>query len=163
MAEMRGTCLRCALWGVSDTVIGVWRRCWSQIKPVRRRSWRAWHQAEPDLPFDMRPDSCYHVDQHPRRAVELAIPLAGNGRRGGVTRAAPRFEVRAGVRPPAFPHDSRSWAVAGWSRWSTPTSQWQLQAQVLRWRGDTARGGQIRGVGVLLPSPRYAPASWAHR
>lgn len=52
----------------------------------------------------MRPDSCYRVDQHPRRAVELAIPLAGNGRRGsGGDQGDTTFRVRAGVRHAGVP------------------------------------------------------------
>ena len=39
--------------------------------------------------------------------------------------------------------DPRSWAVAGRrAGWST-RGQWQLQAQVLHWRGETWRGGQL--------------------
>lgn len=92
----------------------------------------------------MRPDSCYRVDQHPRRAVELAIPLAGNGRRGsGGDQGDTTFRFEQVCATPAFPHDSRDWAVAGRVTVVHPDGQWQLQAQVLHWRGDTARGGQI--------------------
>lgn len=92
----------------------------------------------------MRPDSCYRVDQHPRRAVELAIPLAGNGRRGsGGDQGDTTFRVRAGVRHAGVP--ARQPRLGGRGRVTVvhPDGQWQLQAQVLHWRGDTARGGQI--------------------
>ncbi|WP_234780870.1 ATPase [Mycobacterium tuberculosis] len=60
-----------------------------------------------------------------------------------VTRATPRFGFEQVCATPAFPHDSRDWAVAGRVTVVHPDGQWQLQAQVLHWRGDTARGGQI--------------------
>ena len=37
--------------------------------------------------------------------------------------------------------DARAWAVAARVTVVHPDGQWQLQAQVLHWRGDTARGG----------------------
>lgn len=37
--------------------------------------------------------------------------------------------------------DPRDYAVAALAVVSNPPGQWQLQAQVLHWRGDTARGG----------------------
>ena len=39
--------------------------------------------------------------------------------------------------------DPRSWAVAERALVVNPEGQWQLQAQVLHWRGETWRGGQL--------------------
>lgn len=52
-----------------------------------------------------------------------------------------RFEELCGT-PPA-PQDPRDFAVAARATVAHPDGQWQLQAQVLHWRGDTARGGAI--------------------
>jgi hypothetical protein len=42
----------------------------------------------------------------------------------------------------ASPQDTRNSAVAGRATLENAVGQWQLRAQVLHWRGDTARGGQ---------------------
>jgi hypothetical protein len=43
---------------------------------------------------------------------------------------------------PAFPQDTRNSAVASRATVTNAQGQWQLQAQILHWRGDTALGGQ---------------------
>jgi hypothetical protein len=64
----------------------------------------------------------------------LAVPLTGT--------ATPRFRFEEVCATPAFPQDTRNSAVASRASVGNPQGQWQLQAQVLHWRGDTARGGQ---------------------
>jgi hypothetical protein len=107
------------------------------------------------LPASAEPEACPPVcDQIPatawmqQRAVPLnstynwpalaglAVQVTGGG-------AGPRFrfEELCGTRP--LPQDPRAWAVAGRVTVVHPDSQWQLHAQILHWRGDTARGGSI--------------------
>jgi hypothetical protein len=64
----------------------------------------------------------------------LAVPLTGT--------ATPRFRFEEVCATPAFPQDTRNSAVASRATVGNPQGQWQLQAQVLHWRGDTAHGGQ---------------------
>jgi hypothetical protein len=63
----------------------------------------------------------------------LAVPMTGT--------ATPRFRFEEVCATPAFPQDTRDSAVAGRATVTNAGGQWQLQAQVLHWRGDTARGG----------------------
>src|ERR1700731_3569018 len=56
--------------------------------------------------------------------------------------ATPRFRFEEVCATPAFPQDTRNSAVASRATVTNAQGQWQLQAQVLHWRGDTARGGQ---------------------
>ena len=56
--------------------------------------------------------------------------------------ATPRFRFEEVCATPAFPQDTRNSAVASRAIVVNPQGQWQLQAQVLHWRGDTAHGGQ---------------------
>jgi hypothetical protein len=64
----------------------------------------------------------------------VAVPMTGT--------ATPRFRFEEVCATPAFPQDTRNSAVAGRATVTNSQGQWQLQAQVLHWRGDTARGGQ---------------------
>src|SRR5271163_5042119 len=64
----------------------------------------------------------------------VASPMTGT--------ATPRFRFEEVCATPAFPQDTRNSAVASRAMVANAGSQWQLQAQVLHWRGDTARGGQ---------------------
>lgn len=63
----------------------------------------------------------------------VAVPVTGSG---------PRFRFEEVCATPAFPRDTRDFAVASRAIVANAQNQWQLQAQVLHWRGDTARGGQ---------------------
>jgi len=54
----------------------------------------------------------------------------------------PRFRFEEVCATPAFSPDTRSFAVASRATMANPQGQWQLQAQILHWRGDTALGGQ---------------------
>jgi hypothetical protein len=56
--------------------------------------------------------------------------------------ATPRFRFEEVCATPAFPQDTRNSAVAARTTVDQPQGQWQLRAEVVHWRGDTARGGQ---------------------
>ncbi len=60
-----------------------------------------------------------------------------------VTARAPRFRFEELCASPARPEDPRNYAIAERSVVSNPAGRWQLQAQVLHWRGETWRGGQL--------------------
>lgn len=52
-----------------------------------------------------------------------------------------RFEELCATRP--TPADPRGYAVTGQAVVLNPAGQWQLQAQIVHWRGETWRGGQL--------------------
>ncbi|MGA8328190.1 MAG: ATPase [Mycobacterium sp.] len=56
--------------------------------------------------------------------------------------ATPRFRFEEVCATPVSPHDTRDSAVAARATVENAGANWQLRAQVLHWRGDTARGGQ---------------------
>jgi hypothetical protein len=60
-----------------------------------------------------------------------------------VTAAAPRFVFEEVCAAAPVPGDPRAYAVAAKASVSNPAGQWQLQAQVLHWRGDTAQNGPL--------------------
>ena len=92
----------------------------------------------------MRPHTQHRVDGFPGRAAELGVPLARAGGRGdGSDGATPRFRFEELCGTPAAPQDPREYAVAARAVVANPEGQWQLQAQVLHWRGDTWLGGQL--------------------
>jgi hypothetical protein len=132
------------------------------------------------LPASAEPEACPPVcDQIPNTAwiparvvplhsvynwpglAGLAVQVtgAGNGPRF-------RFEELCGARP--MPQDPRASAVAARVTVVHPDGQWQLQAQILHWRGDTAHGGPIAssvlrtGVAALrgcqLGAPLQSPS-----
>ncbi|SPM40312.1 hypothetical protein BN1232_05179 [Mycobacterium numidiamassiliense] len=132
------------------------------------------------VPASAEPEACPPVcDQIPNTAwiPQRAVPLnsvynwptlgsqavqvtgAGNGPRF-------RFEELCGARQ--LPQDPRASAVAARVTVAHPDGQWQLQAQILHWRGDTARGGSIAaavfstGVAALrgcqLGAPLQSPS-----
>jgi hypothetical protein len=63
-----------------------------------------------------------------------AVPMTGG--------ATPRFRFEEVCATPTFPQDSRNSAVGSRVTVDKPQGQWQLRAEVVHWRGDTARGGQ---------------------
>jgi hypothetical protein len=104
------------------------------------------------VPAHADPETCPPVcDQIPNtawirpRAVPLdsvyawpalagsAVPLTGAG--------TARFRFEELCATPAVPQDARDSAVVARATITHPDGQWQLQAQILHWRGDTARGG----------------------
>src|SRR6201996_8748379 len=66
--------------------------------------------------------------------AESAVSMTGG--------ATPRFRFEEVCAPPVFPQDTRNSAVASRVAVDKPQGQWQLRAEVVHWRGDTARGGQ---------------------
>lgn len=86
----------------------------------------------------------------------LVVQVTGSG-------AAPRFrfEELCAARPLA--QDPRASAVAARVTVAHPEGQWQLMAQIVHWRGDTARGGAIassvfdNAVAVLRGCQQGAP------
>ena len=99
------------------------------------------------------PDTCPPVcDRIPNTAwmASQAVPLdsvyrwpALAGVAMAVTGATPRFRFEELCGTPAAPQDTHEYAVAGRAAVANPDGQWQLQAQVLHWRGDTWLGGQL--------------------
>lgn len=80
-----------------------------------------------------------------------------------VTGTAPRFRFEELCATPPAPQDPRDYAVASRATVVHPGGQWQLQAQVLHWRGDTSSGGQLAtslfhdAVAALRGCQRHAP------
>jgi hypothetical protein len=60
-----------------------------------------------------------------------------------VTAVAPRFRFEELCGTPPVAQDPRAYAVAERATVVNPDGQWQLQAQVMHWRGETWRGGQL--------------------
>ena len=56
--------------------------------------------------------------------------------------ATPSFRFEEACATPTSPQDTRNSAVASRATVGNAAGQWQLRAQVVHWRGDTARGGQ---------------------
>ncbi len=85
-----------------------------------------------------------------------AVPLTGAG--------TARFQFEELCDSPALPQDARDSAVAARVTVTHPDGQWQLRAQILHWRGDTARGGQLaasvfsNAVGALRACQQRTPA-----
>jgi hypothetical protein len=75
-------------------------------------------------------DSTYHWPS----PAGSAVPMTGG--------ATPRFRFEEVCATPPFPQDTRNSAVAARATVDKPQGQWQLRAEVVHWRGDTARGGQ---------------------
>jgi hypothetical protein len=59
-----------------------------------------------------------------------------------VTALAPRLKFEELCASPPR-HDPRDYAVAARVNVGNPGGHWQLQAQVIHWRGDTPTGGQL--------------------
>ena len=60
-----------------------------------------------------------------------------------VTTRAPRFRFEELCASPPAPGDPRSYAVTERTTVDHPDGQWKLQAQIVHWRGETWRGGQL--------------------
>lgn len=60
-----------------------------------------------------------------------------------VTARSPRLRFEEVCAIPALPGDPRDYAVAERATVSNPRGQWQLQAQVVHWRGETWLGGEL--------------------
>ncbi len=85
-----------------------------------------------------------------------SVPLTGAG--------TARFRFEDLCATPEAPQDARASAVAARVTITHPDGQWQLQAEVLHWRGDTARGGPTaagvfsNAVAALRGCQQRAPA-----
>ncbi|MCV6963987.1 ATPase [Mycobacterium intermedium] len=103
----------------------------------------AWAEPETCPPVcDQIPNSAW-ID---RRAVPLVSVYGWPAPAGAAVSApgtTPRFRFEQVCATPSFPQDSRISAVAARATAERPEGQWQLQAQVIHWRGDTARGGAV--------------------
>ena len=85
-----------------------------------------------------------------------------------VTATNPRFRSEDACGSPPVPDDPREYAVAARAVVPQPDGQWRLQVQVMHWRGETWRGGQLasgvfdRAVAALrgcqLTSPLTSPS-----
>jgi hypothetical protein len=60
-----------------------------------------------------------------------------------VVQQRPRFYFEDQCAGSPTPNDPRAYAVAARATVTRPPGEWQLQAQVLHWRGDTWLGGQL--------------------
>lgn len=85
-----------------------------------------------------------------------------------VTATHPRFRFEEACATPPAPDDPRGFAVAAKAVVPQPERQWQLQVQVMHWRGETWRGGQLASAvfdkavatlrGCQLTSPLTSPS-----
>jgi hypothetical protein len=80
-----------------------------------------------------------------------------------VTATNPRFRFEEACGSPPVADDARSYAVAARAAVPQPDGQWQLQVQVMHWRGEAWRGGQLasavfdKGVAALRSCQLTAP------
>jgi hypothetical protein len=100
------------------------------------------HAAPMDCPpnCDRIPDSAW--------IEPTALPLYSTYRWPGLAAVAapatdPRFRFEEACNTPPIVGDARHFAVAARAVVAAPEGQWQLQAQVMHWRGETWRGGQL--------------------
>ncbi len=86
----------------------------------------------------------------------VEVPLTGAG--------TARFRFEELCDSPAPPQDPRDSAVAARATVTHPEGQWQLRAEILHWRGDTASGGRLaasvfsNAVGALRACQQRTPA-----
>ncbi|MGV9801229.1 ATPase [Mycobacterium sp. NPDC003449] len=82
-----------------------------------------------------------------------------------VTTTSPRFRFEDDCALPPLPADDRAYAVTARAVVDHPEGDWQLQAQVMHWRGETWRSGQIAvsavqvAAGALRACQLTAPES----
>ena len=123
----------------------------------------AWSVPGDCPPFcDRIPDSAW--------IAPTAIPLYPVYRWPGlaglaVTATPPGFRFEETCASPQIAGDARNFAVAARAVVPNPERQWQLQVQVMHWRGETWRGGQTAlatfeaAVAALGDCQRTAPLS----
>ena len=111
------------------------------------------------LPMDCPPN----CDRIPNSAWidPTALPLYSTYRWPGlagiaVTATNPRFRFEEACASPPVPDDPRGFAVAARAAVPQPDGQWQLQVQVMHWRGETWRGGQLACGGLRQGGGRAA-------
>ncbi len=69
-----------------------------------------------------------------------------------VPQQRPRFYFEELCGSPWTPHDPRVYVVAARATVANPPGQWQLQVQVLHWRGEAWYGGQLADEVVTAAS-----------
>ena len=123
------------------------------------------------VPMDCPPN----CDRIPNSAWidPVVLPLYSTYRWPGlagiaVTATNPRFKFEEACATPPVPDDPRSFVVAARAVVPQPEGQWQLQVQVMHWRGETWRGGQLAADvfdtavaalrGCQLTSPLTSPS-----
>ncbi|MCW2685153.1 MAG: ATPase [Mycobacterium sp.] len=102
------------------------------------------------VPAHAAPDNCPpNCDRIPDSAWidPTAVPLHSvyhwPGLAGmAVTAVAPRFRFEELCATPKLPGDARDYVVASKAAVPAGDGRWQLQVQVMHWRGETWRGGQ---------------------
>ncbi|MDF2826105.1 MAG: hypothetical protein K0R68_3513 [Mycobacterium sp.] len=120
------------------------------------------------------PDSCPpNCDRIPASAwpTPEALPMAATAQWPPLAPLAvptrePRFFFEELCAVPQPIDDPRRYAVAAQAQVSAPPGQWQLRTQVLHWRGETWRGGELatsvfdRAVEALrtCATPGYSPS-----
>lgn len=127
-------------------------------------------------PAYARPMDCPpNCDRIPNSAWidPAALPLYSTYRWPGlpgiaVTATNPRFRFEEACATPPVPDDPRIEVVAARAVVPQPDGQWQLQVQVMHWRGETWRGGQLAADvfdkaaaalrGCQLTSPLTSPS-----
>lgn len=88
---------------------------------------------------DAIPDSAWiDPDSLPLAPIYRWPALAGIA----VTAPAPRFEFESWCVTPDSVSDPRRYAVAARAAVPNPDGQWNVQVQVVHWRGDTVTGGR---------------------
>jgi hypothetical protein len=79
------------------------------------------------------------------------------------TAPSPRFRFEETCASPPVPADPRDSVVAARAQVTQPDGQWQLQVQMLHWRGDAWKSGQLavsalqNAVGALRACAATAP------
>jgi hypothetical protein len=103
------------------------------------------------------------------KAIPLFSTYSWPGLAGvAVTATNPRFRFEEACATPPVPDDPRGYVVAARATVPQPEGQWQLQVQVMHWRGETWRGGQLAAAvfdkavaalrGCQLTSPLTSPS-----
>jgi hypothetical protein len=103
------------------------------------------------------------------KAIPLFSTYGWPGLAGvAVTATNPRFRFEDACASPPVPDDPRGYVVAARATVPQPEGQWQLQVQVMHWRGETWRGGQLAAAvfdkavaalrGCQLTSPLTSPS-----
>jgi hypothetical protein len=95
---------------------------------------------------DQIPDTAWiSVAAIPLNSTYHWPPLGGPAGAGAAVAmtggATPRFRFEEVCATPVFPQDTRNSAVVARATVDNAAGQWQLRAEVMHWRGDTARGG----------------------
>ena len=89
---------------------------------------------------DAIPDSAWIEPGSLPLVADLPVACPGRGRRHRDQRRG--SSSSRGASAPASSTDPRRYAVAARAAVPNPDGQWNLQVQVIHWRGDTVTGGK---------------------